>query len=246
MRAISSSLVPALMRAIVLVAIVAAAGCAQVRYEPPPPSSVATPPAGNEPRYEPVPAQDAATIAELRAGPAPGVPEVGNGTSVSGDERVQNARGFVRIGDGYYPAGDDAARNWALKQGQRVGADKILLYDGDPAAKSSFMAVYYVRYRLPFGATFRSLSKDEQATLGSGGVQIGEVVGGTPASEANLRNGDFVIKFNGKAFADKAAFQELLREHLGKRVTLTISRGGVTTERLVRLGVTVHTQGETR
>ena len=105
---------------------------------------------------------------------------------------------------------------------------------------------FYVRYRLPFGATFRSLTRDEQTQLAWGGVQLGEIVGGTPASEANLRRGDFVLKFNGKPIADRPAFEQLLREHLGQRVTLTIRRDGVTIERLVRLGVVAKNAGDGR
>ena len=203
-------------------------------------------PAG--PRFEPTPGQDAATIAELRAAPAPKQPEVGTGTSPPGDERVLNARGYVRIGNGYFPGAAAAAREWALRQGERIGADKALVYSEEAAAPSAAASRigFYVRYRLPFGATFRSLNADEQHTLGSGGVELGEIVGGTPASEANLQRGDFVIRFNGKAVADRPAFEQLLHEHLGQRVTLTISRDGVTIERLVRLGVVAKAQGEAR
>ena len=87
-------------------------------------------------------------------------------------------------------------------------------------------------------AQFRNLTADEMQKLGvGGGVQIGSVVGGTPASEANLRTGDFVLKFNGGAVRDRAEFQNLLRANMGKRVTLTISRDGVQVDRVVRLGV---------
>jgi membrane-associated protease RseP (regulator of RpoE activity) len=214
------------------------AGCAQVRVTPPTQEPVAPALAG--PRYEPVIAQDAATVAELRAAPAPKEPEVADGTTPSGDETLLNGRGYARVGDGFVPSGD--ARAWALQQGQRVGADKVFVYPAD--ADGTTRAVFYVRYRLPFGATFRSVTADEQKALGSGGVQLGEIVGGTPASEANLRRGDFVIKFNGKPIAGRPAFQQMLRENMGKPVTLTLSRNGVTMDRLVRLGVAAQAQAE--
>ena len=50
------------------------------------------------------------------------------------------------------------------------------------------------------------------------------------------QTGDFVLKLNGKAIANRAEFQQLLSNNVGKRVTLTINRGGVTMDRLVRLG----------
>jgi membrane-associated protease RseP (regulator of RpoE activity) len=239
MRAEPSSSVVQWGRAVAFAVTALAAGCAQMHVTPPPQEKpVAPAPAG--PRYEPVIAQDAATVAELRAAQAPKEPEVANGTTPSGDEPLLNGRGYARIGDGYVPSGD--ARAWALQQGQRVGADKVFVYA--PDADGTTHAAFYVRYRLPFGATFRTVTTDEQKELGSGGVQLGEIVGGTPASEANLRRGDFVIKFNGKPIAGRTAFQQMLRENMGKRVTLTVSRNGVTMDRLVRLGVTAQPQAE--
>lgn len=210
------------------------AGCAQIRVTPPPAQPGGPGPETRKPYFEAVPGQDPATVAKLRASPAPPEPEVSQGTTTAGDEKVLIARGYVRIGSGYDPTGGAGARDWAIQQGRSVGADKVLLYE--PAADSPLVAAYYVHYRLPFGAKFRNLTADEQHALGASGVQIGEVVGGTPAAEANLRTGDFVLKFNGKAIADRAEFQQMLSDHVGKRVTLTINRGGVTMDRLVRLG----------
>jgi len=207
-------------------------GCVPVRTPSPGPVPAAAP---NAPRYESVVRQDAATIAELRAAPAPREPELSTGATPSGDERSLNSKGYARVGDGYVPAAAGNARAWIVQQGQRVGADKALVYA--PDADGTTHAAFYVRYRLPFGATFRTVTADERKALDSDGVQIGDVVGGTPASDANLQRGDFVTRFNGKPFADRAAFQELLRQNLGKRVTLTIRRDGETIERLVRLGV---------
>ena len=135
-------------------------------------------------------------------------------------------------------------REWAIEQGRNVGADKVLLYE--PTPENALVAAYFVHYRLPFGARFRSLTADEERTLGASGVQIGEVVRGTPAADANLQTGDFVLKLNGKAIANRAEFQQLLSDNVGKRVTLTINRGGVTMDRLVRLGALGATPGEAR
>jgi membrane-associated protease RseP (regulator of RpoE activity) len=186
--------------------------------------------------------QDAATVAELRAAPAPREPELADGTTPAADEQSLNAHAYVRIGDGYIGRGD--ARAWALQQGQRIGADKALVYA--PDVDGTTRMAFYVRYRLPFGATFRTATAEEQKALGSGGVQLGEIVRGTPASEANLLRGDFVVKFDGRPVADRAAFQQLLREHMGKRVTLTLSRNGVVMDRLVRLGVAAKAQPEAK
>ena len=225
------------LRAAVLLVGMFAAGCAQLGIRPPGP---AVPGA----RYEPVTAQDAATVAELRAAPPPDAAEISNGGKPSADEQLLNARGYVRIGNGFISPQAGDPRAWAQQQGKSVGADKILMYAPVPDGDGSTQAAFYVRYRLPFGATFRSLTAEEQRTLGSGGVQLGEVVGGTPASEANLLRGDYIVKFNGQPIADRAAFQHMLHENMGKRVTLTVNRNGVPIERLVRLGIAAH--GEAR
>ena len=218
------------------------AGCATVGYTPAPWHPGMPPPSG--PRYEQTPGQDANTIAELRAAP-PHAPEIADGSTPASDESNLTTHGYVRVGTGYLPPDQRDPRGWALQQGQRVGADRILVYPAN-AAPEPLRIDFYVRYRLPFGATFRSLTKQERAALAAGGVQIGEIVYGTPASEANLQHGDFVLKFNGQPIADRAAFEQMLRDHLGQRVTLTIRRGGFTLDRLVRLGVVAKDIGARR
>jgi membrane-associated protease RseP (regulator of RpoE activity) len=220
--------------------LVLLAGCAQFRVAPP--GQPQGPAEALKPHYEAVAGQDPATIAKLRAAPAPAEPEVSQGTTTAGDEQALIGRGFVRIGNGFDAAGGSRAREWAIEQGRSVGADKVLLYE--PTPESALVAAYFVHYRLPFGARFRSLTADEEKTLGASGVQIGEVVRGTPAADANLQTGDFVLKLNGKAIANRAEFQQLLSNNVGKRVTLTINRGGVTMDRLVRLGALAATPVE--
>lgn len=236
-------------------------GCAWIRRAPektepgvPPPQAVVEP--GH---YFVTAGHGADLVAELRAAPAPATPEVADGTGIRSDERKLVARSFVRIGTGCYPTSDAEARDWVQRMGVRVGADKAFIYvapsdekagarlaaemtaacmpDKEPVP-AALVATYYVRYKLPFGAQFRNLTAEEMQKLGvAGGVQIGSVVGGTPASEANLRTGDFVLKFNGGAVRGRAEFQNLLRANMGKRVTLTISRDGVQVDRMVRLGI---------
>lgn len=171
-------------------------------------------------------------VARLRAAPAPAQPEVADGHSIKSDETLLRGRGLVQIGIGHFDEADPArARERAVRTGRDVGADTVMLYPGE-----ALTAAYYVHLRLPFGASFRDLTEDERNKLGAPGVQIGEVVGGTPADKANLLEGDFVLKFNHQPIQDKPAFQALLEQHVGKKVTLTIRRDGATLERSVRLG----------
>lgn len=230
-------------RPLLLLGAIALSSCVSVREDqtvvPPDshPREVAEPG-----KYEVMPGHGSDLVAELRLAPPPQLAEITNGTAIEADEHKLVTKSYVRIGTGFYASNDDAARAWSLRQGQRVGADKILLYapssDALDNAQAPFVAVFYVRYRLPFGAQFRSMSAAQLQSLSvEGGVQIGEVVGATPAAEANLRNGDFVLKLNGISIRDRVAFQDLLRANMGKRVTLTVSRDGAQFDRLVRLGV---------
>jgi len=214
--------------------LVLLAGCASVTRTPYEPAPNA--PAPGSP-YVPEPGRDAATIAAMRASPAPAMPELSSGRNPSGDQSGLAAQGFVRIGTARYRLDEAAAKDEALREGQRAGADRILLYAPAPAATpGDWLAVYFVRFKLPFGATFRDLQPAERATLGSGGVQIGAVVGGTPASRANLIAGDYVTAVDGKPVADRADFQERLKRSAGRTVTLTVIRNGESVQRAVRLG----------
>lgn len=215
-------------------AVLLLGGCAQVARPPAPGTPGQPPPA--PPAYETVQGRSPDVVARLRAAPPPVQPEVADGATPDGDKTLLRAQGLVEIGIGHYPDSDMASlRGEVATQARKAGADKALIYPpqafGAPA-----LALYFVRLHLPFGANFRDLTDLERQTIGSGGVEIGEVVGGTPASEANLREGDYVLKFNNAPVRDKAAFQALLQQHMGRRVILTIRRNSVTMKRLVLLG----------
>ena len=47
---------------------------------------------------------------------------------------------------------------------------------------------------------------------------------------------DIVVALDGAAVNDRAGFQKLLREHMGKVVELTLSRNGEALQRKVKLG----------
>lgn len=176
-------------------------------------------------------------VAELRAQPAPETPTIEDGRSREGDRRRLVAQGNVAIGHGAFPGDAAQAREAAIAHGARVGAERVLLYAPEPAG-TDWIAVYYVRFQLPFGATFRDLRAGERKMAGgAGGVVLGSIVGGTPASRANLMAGDIVVRCEGNAITDRGAFQAMLRQHAGRPVTLTLVRNGETLERVVRLGV---------
>jgi len=218
----------------VIAAAILLAGCAPIRYpsEPPAPRAPTT-------HYEIVQGRNAQLVARLRAAPAPEQAEISEGHSRQGDEAILRGQGYVQIGVGHFVERDLArAREQAERKGREVGADKVIIYA--PNDDSALVATYFVRLHLPFGANFRDLTAEERDQLNAPGVQIGEVVGGTPAAKANLLEGDFVLKFNRQPVLDKPSFQALLEQHMGQRVTLSIRRDGTTIERIVRLGTLEH------
>jgi hypothetical protein len=216
-----------------ILSLILLSGCGRIARPPQPVQVPAT-------RYEILQGRGPQVVARLRAAPAPEQPEVSDGHSLAGDENLARGQGYVQIGIGHFAEADPArAREQAVRKGREVGADKLLIYP--PREEPALIAAYYVRLHLPFGANFRDLTAEEREKLGAGGVQIGEVVGGTPAAKANLLAGDFILKFNRQPVLDKPSFQASLEQHMGQRVTLTIRRDGTTIERIVRLGTLAET-----
>jgi hypothetical protein len=226
-----------MLRYLALAGVLLIAGCATAPgpiYSPYPKPQ---PPAetGN---YQPEPGRDPALIADLRAAPPPTEPEVVDGKSLAADEKRLRAQSYMHVGTSRFPVTDGDARSKAMRQGRSVGADRVVFY---PASAGEVVVAYYVRFKLPFGATFRDLRPAEMSELGTGGgVAIGQVIDDSPASRANLLTGDIVLKCDDKAIIDRADFQNRLRAKAGHPVTLTIVRNGETIQRVVRLGAMVN------
>lgn len=215
-----------------LFAVLLLAGCAST-----PPRDIARPAAPGS-RYVVEAGREPHRVAELRAAPAPESAALEDGGNRGGDHRRLAAKGLVSIGTGYFPGAESDARAAAIEQGRVVGAERILFYPPDTEGDVDWLAVYYVRFQLPFGATFRDLRANERKLAPRGGVVLGAIVGGTPASRANLLAGDLVVECDGKAIAGRSAFQAMLRERAGDPVRLRLVRNGETMTRVVRLGVT--------
>lgn len=66
------------------------------------------------------------------------------------------------------------------------------------------------------------------------GVEIVEVVEGSPASDAGLLPGDLIVEVDGEALADVGDLQRLMvGERIGRELTLRIDRAG----RIMRIGI---------
>jgi hypothetical protein len=224
-----------MIRLVVLACLLALAGCAAL--PPGAPSSTPTSPARVD-RYDAVPGRDAAMLARLRAAPAPAEPAITEGSDPRGDRNQLATQGFALIGTGHFPRDAVAARAAARLKGKEVGAERVLLYPPAAAddAGGEWVAAYYVKLRLAFGATFRNLHSAERERLGQGGVAIGKVLPNTPASLANIRPGDVVLALDGEPVGDRASFQRLLERAIGRRAVLTLVRNGERLQRTVRLG----------
>jgi membrane-associated protease RseP (regulator of RpoE activity) len=219
--------------------IVLIGGCVPATRSTSEPSTPVAPKHVSPGRFEQVDGRGPEMIAELRAAPA-SQPEFIERETASSEERSLTSKGFVKVADGYYAGIDADSHAWLQKRAREIGADKVFFYTLPPDEAThapSLHAVYYVKFKLPFGASFRDLNAAEKEQVGTTGVRIGSVIGGSPAADANLREGDLILKLDDKTIAGRTDFEKQLRAHMGKRVTLSISRNGVLTTRLVRLGV---------
>lgn len=218
-------------RFVLLLACAVLGGCAtstSVRETPSPQQR-----AGADNRYEAVAGREAEVIDPLRAAAAPAQAEILPGKTAAADQDLLGAQSYVLVGRSWHRQDDADAREWIAEQAIAVGADKVRWYAA--TAATGFNAAYFVRLRLVFGASFRDLNAQEKARFGAG-VRLGEIVGDSPASRANLREADIVIALDGAAVNDRASFQKLLRENMGKVVELKLSRNGEALQRKVKLG----------
>lgn len=193
-------------------------------------------PADADNRYEAVAGREPSVIDALRAAPAPAQAELLPGKSPAADQELLTPQAYVLVGNSRHRHDDASAREWIAAQGKAVGADKIRWYAVPES--SALAAAYFVRVKLVFGATFRDLNAQERKAYPAGGVRLGDIVGDSPASRANLRSGDVVTALAGVPVNDRANFQSLLRDRMGTTVELTLARGAETMSRKVQLGRT--------
>ena len=114
--------------------------------------------------------------------------------------------------------------------------DDITSYAPATIALSDYGAVYFVKQRFRLGALSRDLNDAERQELQTNqGAVVRLVVDESPAFNADLQIGDVVIAVDGVGIVNAQAFNELLREHGGKQVALSIVRRGQRLEKTVQL-----------
>ena len=92
------------------------------------------------------------------------------------------------------------------------------------------LAIYFVKEKYSFGALFRGLSPEETKSVGTvNGVTLTVVVRGSPAAAAGFLPSDVATKADGAPVIDPRQFTDFLVTRQGQTVTLTVSRGGMTT-----------------
>jgi hypothetical protein len=97
-------------------------------------------------------------------------------------------------------------------------------------------AMYFVKKRYKFGATFRDLDDEERRALQTNrGVFINTIVDGSPAYVSDILPGDIVVSVNGQSVNGSTGFTEILKPNAGRTVEITIVRRGETIVKSVSL-----------
>lgn len=102
--------------------------------------------------------------------------------------------------------------------------------------RSDHGAVYFVKRRWGFGATWRDLSNEERQELQSNkGVAVRVIVDGSPAYLADVLTGDILLSVNGLPIEGIPSASSLLAKHAGQKVVLSIYRRGQRIEKEVAM-----------
>ena len=242
--------------------------------------------------YQPAQGATPEAITARRAAPPPATPIVER--SQPGDaQSILDAyakRGYVMIGHSAFNSGRPESEDSAVRQGQEVGADLVLLlnprYTGSVTSaipittpttttsyssgsataygpggtvnaygtgttttygsttnyvpftvhRSDYGAVFFVKQRFGLGVFTRDLSDAERQEFQSNkGAAVRLVVDGTPAFDADILIGDVITAVDGKSVSSAKALNDLLREHTGKLIAVSIVRRGQHIEKSVQL-----------
>lgn len=91
-------------------------------------------------------------------------------------------------------------------------------------------------FRMPFlGVEYRTrmIFMDRQSIIAA---QVVDVVSGSPAADAGIKVGDFIIGYDGSDFSDKSLSTYIQDTEIGKEVTLNVLRDNEITDIKVKIG----------
>lgn len=93
-------------------------------------------------------------------------------------------------------------------------------------------AIYFIKWRPIFGATFDDLSDAERRDLQTNrGASVLSIVDGSPAYMSDVLVGDVILAVNGQPVNDGASLSVFIAKNHGRTIEITIARGG---ERLTK------------
>ncbi len=90
-----------------------------------------------------------------------------------------------------------------------------------------FLAIYFVRVKHAFGAQTRNLNAQESQQVGTvNGAVLTAIVRASPAAASGFLPGDIIMKVDGQPVIDWTQFSSRVKQLQGRRVTISIIRGG--------------------
>jgi len=99
-----------------------------------------------------------------------------------------------------------------------------------------YLAVYLVKSKVTLGLRTVDLTSEQRQELQSNhGVMVTVVITGSPAYDADILVGDFVLAMDGTPVAGAAGYSDLIRQKAGKLVSVTIYRHGQTFAKDIQL-----------
>jgi membrane-associated protease RseP (regulator of RpoE activity) len=102
--------------------------------------------------------------------------------------------------------------------------------------RSDYGAMYFVKRKWAFGALWRDLDDAERQEIQSNkGVRVLVVVDNTPAYQADVLPGDFILAVDGHPVLNNKSITDLMRARAGQTVALSLYRRGIRLEKSVRL-----------
>ena len=231
-------------------------------------------------------------VAAMRSGPAPAVPALERTDQAPKAVIEAYARhGYGMIGYSSFTSGRNASEDGAIKQGQAVGADLVVVmspkYAGSvttsvpittPTSQTSyttgtataygsnggsataygnattttygsrtsyipmtinreqFGAIYLVKTKYIFGASWRELTNAERQQIQSNsGLYVTNIIDDSPAFNANVLVGDIILTINGQPIGSQEQAVKTFRTLKGQTVELSLERGGHVIQKSVTL-----------